>query len=110
MVSRFRLFPLRLLAGLLANPLNAQPQPESTRMVVHTAANDANRYAVRAELVGRDRGVVAQVPLSFTGTTSEYKGIIPVSSEGAAQLQVPAADGVRANVGTVRVPLNSEAE
>ena len=33
--------PLFLLIGLLAGPLHAQPQPESTRVVVRAASNDA---------------------------------------------------------------------
>lgn len=33
--------PLFLLLGLLASPLHAQPQPESTRVVVRAAAQDA---------------------------------------------------------------------
>jgi hypothetical protein len=39
---RLRAFlPVLLLAGLLASPLHAQPQPESTRVVVRAAAQDA---------------------------------------------------------------------
>lgn len=37
----YRLLLALLLIGMLTSPLHAQPQPESTRVVVHAAANDA---------------------------------------------------------------------
>lgn len=71
---------------------------------------DANRYTIRAELIGPDGGVVAETPLSFTGTTSEYEGPITVPSGGATQLRVVAADAERANAGTATVGVTTDVE
>lgn len=71
---------------------------------------DANRYTIQAELVGPGGGVVAEAPLSFTGTTSEYEGSISVPASGATQLRVVAVDGERANAGSATIGLAGEAE
>lgn len=71
---------------------------------------DANRYTIRAALVGPEGKVGAQTPLSFAGTTSEYEGTLTVPSEDATQLRVLAVDAERANSGTATVPLSPETE
>lgn len=71
---------------------------------------DSSRYTIRAELVGPNGGVVAQSPLSYAGTTSEYEGTVTVPEDGATQLRVVAVDAERVNAGTASVPLSMEAE
>lgn len=71
---------------------------------------DADRYTIRAELVGPKGGVVARSPLTYAGTTSEYEGSITVPETGATQLRVLAVDADRANAGTATMELTSEAE
>jgi len=66
---------------------------------------DADRYTIRAELIGPDGAVVTRSPLTFAGTTSEYTGTIRVPESGATQLRVVAVDGERANAGTATVDL-----
>jgi hypothetical protein len=71
---------------------------------------DSSRYTIRAELVGRDGGVVAASPLSYAGTTSEYEGTVTVPEGGATQLRVTAVDAERVNAGAATVGLTMEAE
>jgi len=71
---------------------------------------DANRYTIRAALVGPDGDVVATAPLSYAGTTSEYEGTITVPSEGATQLRVSSVDAERGNAGTATLPLSTASE
>lgn len=66
---------------------------------------NADRYTIRAEVLGPEGGVLTATPLSFTGTTSEYEGTVSVPSDGAAQLRVLAVDAERANAGTATVEL-----
>jgi hypothetical protein len=67
---------------------------------------DASRYDIQAQLL-RNGTVVAERPLSFTGTTSEYAGSVSVPSGGATTVRVTASDPARGNVGTATAPLNS---
>lgn len=59
---------------------------------------DSSRYTIRAQLI-HDGDVVAEAPLSFTGTTNEYSGSLQVPSEGATTLRVTASDEDRVNFG-----------
>jgi hypothetical protein len=63
---------------------------------------DATRYTIAAQLL-RDGRVVAETPLSFAGTTSEYEGTLSVPDAGATRLRVTARDDERVNVGTTTV-------
>ena len=65
---------------------------------------DASRYTIRAQLL-RDGAVVADAPLSFAGTTSEYDGTITVPEGGATHLRVTAQDAGRGNFGAASTPL-----
>jgi len=64
----------------------------------------ANRYTIRAQLL-RDGTVVADAPLSFAGTTSEYTGTISVPEAGATRLRVTATDAERVHFGTATTSL-----
>ncbi|MEF8817907.1 MAG: hypothetical protein V5A20_13675 [Salinibacter sp.] len=59
---------------------------------------DATRYTIRAQLL-REGAVVAEEPLSFTGTTSEYEGALSMPDAGADQVRVTATDADRVNFG-----------
>ena len=65
---------------------------------------DSNRYVIRAQLL-RDGAVVAEAPLSYAGTTSEYDGTIAVPDGGATHLRVTAQDAGRVNVGMATTAL-----
>ena len=67
---------------------------------------DANRYTIRAQLLN-DGTVVAETPLSFTGTTSEYAGTISVPEDGASAVRVTAADSARGNFGMADTSLTT---
>ena len=67
---------------------------------------DSSRYRIQAQLL-REGTVVAEQPLSFTGTTSEYGGTIEVPAEGATTLRVVASDADRQNFGTATTSLSS---
>jgi hypothetical protein len=68
---------------------------------------DATRYTIRAQLL-RDGTVVADAPLSFAGTTSEYDGTITVPEGGATHLRVTAQDAGRGNFGAASTPLTEK--
>lgn len=68
---------------------------------------DANRYTIRAQLL-RDGTVVADTPLSFAGTTSEYTGTISVPEAGATRLRVTATDAERVNFGAATTSLTNQ--
>lgn len=59
---------------------------------------DSNRYTLRAQLL-RDGSVVAETPLSFTGTINEYEGTLQVPDAGATTVRVTASDADRVNFG-----------
>lgn len=59
---------------------------------------DANHIEITARLV-RDGRIVAEVPLSYAGQTSTYRGTIASPGSGEAELQVIAVDVGRANTG-----------
>jgi hypothetical protein len=62
---------------------------------------DADRISIRAQWVVEGR-VVAEVPLAFTGTRSEYSATLEAPREaGRATLRVLATDADRANAGMV---------
>ncbi|MFB6097921.1 MAG: hypothetical protein ABEK84_02190 [Salinibacter sp.] len=65
---------------------------------------DSSRYTIRAQLV-RDGAVVAETPLSFTGTTSEYEGAIEVPEAGATRVRVVVSDPERGNFGMATTAL-----
>lgn len=67
---------------------------------------DSSRYDIRAQLL-RDGAVVAEGPLSFTGTTSEYAGTVSVPEAGATTVRVTVSDPARENFGTATAPLNT---
>ena len=62
---------------------------------------DADRFDVLARLV-RDGRTVVEVPLSFAGETSMYKGSILAPEPGSYEVQVLALDPARANNGMAR--------
>lgn len=68
---------------------------------------DATGYTIRAQLL-RDGRVVAEAPLSFAGTTSEYAGTLSVPDAGAGRLRVTAQDADRINFGAASIPLTQE--
>lgn len=68
---------------------------------------DANRYSIQAQLL-RDGEVVSATPLSFTGTTNEYDGRVPVPEDGATALRVTASDADRVNFGMATATLEGE--
>ncbi len=68
---------------------------------------DANGYTIRAQLL-RDGAVVAEAPLSFAGTSSEYTGTVSVPDAGATQLRVVAKDADRVNFGRATMSLTQE--
>jgi len=68
---------------------------------------NADRYTIEAQLL-RDGTVVAETPLSFVGTTSEYEGTLSVPDAGATQLRVTARDAERVNFGTAKTSLTNE--
>ncbi len=68
---------------------------------------DADRYTIIAQLL-RDGTVVAETPLSFTGTTNEYDGTVSVPEKGATQIRVTARDAERVNFGTATASLAGE--
>ncbi len=68
---------------------------------------DATRYTIRAQLL-RDGAVVAEAPLSYAGTTSEYDGTIAVPDDGATRLRVVAQDADRVNFGATTTALTQE--
>jgi len=68
---------------------------------------DANRYTIAAQLL-RDGQVVAEAPLTFAGTTSEYEGSLSVPDAGATQLRVTARDAERVNFGSATTALSGE--
>ena len=68
---------------------------------------NANRYTIEAQLL-RDGTVVAEAPLSFAGTTSEYEGTLSVPDAGATQLRVTARDAGRVNFGSATTSLVGE--
>lgn len=59
---------------------------------------DSNGYTLRAQLL-RHGDVVAETPLSFTGTTSEYEGALQIPDAGATTVRVTASDADRVNFG-----------
>jgi hypothetical protein len=67
---------------------------------------DANRYTLRAQLLNDGR-VVAEAPLSFAGTTSEYTGTVSVPEEGATAVRVTASDAERGNFGVATTSLTA---
>lgn len=67
---------------------------------------DANRYTLRAQLLN-DGTVVAEAPLSFAGTTSEYTGTVSVPEEGATAVRVTASDADRGNFGMATTSLTA---
>lgn len=68
---------------------------------------DSDRYTIEAQLL-HDGTVVAETPLSFTGTTSEYEGTVSIPDAGASQVRVTARDAERVNFGTATTSLASE--
>lgn len=68
---------------------------------------DANRYTIQAQLL-RDGQVVAETPLSFTGTTNEYDGTLTVPNGGATDVRVTARDAERVNFGMATMSLTAE--
>lgn len=59
---------------------------------------DSSRYTIRAQLL-RNGTVVAEGPLSFTGTTNEFSGPLEVPSNGATAVRVTVSDADRVNFG-----------
>lgn len=68
---------------------------------------NADRYTIAAQLLRNGR-VVAEAPLSFAGTTSEYEGTVSVPNEGATRIRVTARDADRVNFGSATAPLTGE--
>lgn len=68
---------------------------------------DATRYTIRAQLL-REGRVVAETPLSFAGTTSEYDGTLAVPDDGATRLRVTVSDAERVNFGMAEASLGTE--
>jgi len=65
---------------------------------------DSDHYDIRAQWV-RDGAVVAETPLAYAGTTSEYAGSLAAPAEpGAVTLRVVAVDRARANTGMAEAP------
>lgn len=65
---------------------------------------NSDEYDIRAQWV-RDGTVVAEIPLTFAGTPSEYAGAIAAPAEpGAVTLRVLAVDRARANTGMTDRP------
>lgn len=62
---------------------------------------DSEQYEILARLLLEGRAV-AETPLAYSGTRSEFVGTLPDPGPGAATLEVLAADPGRANFGMVR--------
>lgn len=69
---------------------------------------DASRYTIRAQLITADGAVVDESPLSFSGTTSEYEGTLPVpeSRTSPLRIRVLATDAARVNFGMAETDLS----
>ncbi len=67
---------------------------------------DANRYTIRAQLLNEGK-VVAEAPLSFAGTTSEYAGTVSRPEAGVTAVHVTASDSARVNFGTATESLSA---
>lgn len=65
---------------------------------------DASRYDLRAQLLDGDGAVASETELSFTGTTSTYRGALLVPQD-AETLRVVASDAERGNFGMVEKTL-----
>lgn len=59
---------------------------------------DSSRYTIEAQFL-RDGRVVAEAPLSFTGTTNEFGGSLSVPGDGAGTIRVTVSDAERVNFG-----------
>lgn len=68
---------------------------------------DASRYDIRGQLL-RDGVVVAEEPLDFTGTTSEFAGTLATPDGGATAVRVVATDADRVNFGVHTVDLTTQ--
>lgn len=66
---------------------------------------DASRYTIRVQLLN-DGTVVAEAPLTFAGTTSEYAGTVAMPEEGGTAVRVTASDAARGNFGRATTTLN----
>ncbi|PEN13804.1 hypothetical protein CRI94_06975 [Longibacter salinarum] len=60
---------------------------------------DANRYDIRAKLIGSKGEVIDEVPMTFTGTTNEYEATVEVPDRGAERIRVTVSDAERVNFG-----------
>lgn len=93
---------------LAPSPQEAQPGAEVTvrsrvRMLCGCPTEpgglwDADRYTITAQLL-RDGEVVAEAPMAFAGTTSEYEAALTVPNAGATTMRVLAEDAERVNFG-----------
>jgi len=59
---------------------------------------DSDDYRIEARLL-RNGQVVARTPMTYTGETSTYSGVLETDEAGTLQLQVMAVDAGRANAG-----------
>jgi len=62
---------------------------------------NADHIQILARLLDGDR-VLAETPLAFTGTTSQYRGALTPPTAGSYTLEVLAIDGANANAGRAR--------